>query len=280
MKKVVACIDGTEISSAVCDYSAWASLRMDAPLEFLHVLEKSEYPEQANLSGNIGLGSREALLHELATLDGKRAKLALEQGKLMLEAAKLRAIRDCIGYPTSVQRHGNLVETLVEMEESIRLLVLGKHNEHLGTHVGSRLENVVRTMHQPILITTAEYTPPQSVMLAFDGSATTRKGLKMVASSPLFRGIPCHLVMVGNDTENNREQLRWASTTLEEAGFIAPTTLSVGEVEQVLCDYRTAHNIDMLIMGAYGHSVIRRFLVGSTTTNVILNTSVPVLLLR
>jgi len=280
VKKVVACIDGTEISSAVCDYSAWASLRMDAPLEFLHVLEKSEYPEQANLSGNIGLGSREALLHELATLDGKRAKLALEQGKLMLEAAKLRAIRDCIGYPTSVQRHGNLVETLVEMEESIRLLVLGKHNEHLGTHVGSRLENVVRTMHQPILITTAEYTPPQSVMLAFDGSATTRKGLKMVASSPLFRGIPCHLVMVGNDTENNREQLRWASTTLEEAGFIAPTTLSVGEVEQVLCDYRTAHNIDMLIMGAYGHSVIRRFLVGSTTTNVILNTSVPVLLLR
>lgn len=280
MKKVVACIDGTEVSAAVCDYSAWASLRMDAPLEFLHVLEKSEYPEQTNLSGNIGLGSREALLNELATLDEKRAKLALEQGKLMLEAAKLRAIRDCIGYPTSVQRHGNLVETLVEMEESIRLLVLGKHNEHLGSHVGSRLENVVRTMHQPILITTSDYTPPQSVMLAFDGSATTRKGVKMVANSPLFRGIPCHLVMVGNDIESNCEQLLWASRTLEEAGFIAPTTLSNGEVEQVLCDYRTTHDIDMLIMGAYGHSVVRRFLVGSTTTNVILNTAAPVLLLR
>ncbi|MEJ2691776.1 MAG: universal stress protein [Candidatus Thiodiazotropha sp.] len=280
MKKVIACIDGTEVSEAVCDYSAWASLRMDAPLEFLHVLEKSEYPEQANLSGNIGLGSREALLNELATLDEKRAKLALEQGKLMLEAAKLRAIRDCVGYPTSVQRHGNLVETLVEMEESIRLLVLGKHNEHLGPHVGSRLENVVRTMHQPILITTAEYTPPQSVMLAFDGSATTRKGVKMVANSPLFQNIPCHLVMVGDDTEFNREQLHWAGTTLEKAGFFAPTTLSTGDVEKVLCDYHTSHDIDMLIMGAYGHTVVRRFLVGSITTNVILHTSVPVLLLR
>ncbi len=33
-------------------------------------------------------------------------------------------------------------------------------------------------------------------------------------------------------------------------------------------------------MGAYGHSVIRRFLVGSTTTSVIRNATVPVLLLR
>jgi nucleotide-binding universal stress UspA family protein len=48
----------------------------------------------------------------------------------------------------------------------------------------------------------------------------------------------------------------------------------------VLCDYRREQDIDLLIMGAYGHSVIRRFLVGSTTTHVIRNATVPVLLLR
>ena len=53
-----------------------------------------------------------------------------------------------------------------------------------------------------------------------------------------------------------------------------------GEVEPSLGEYRSAHDIDMLIMGAYGHSVIRRFLVGSTTTSVIRNSSIPVLLLR
>ena len=30
---VVACIDGTEISTAVCDMAAWAALAMQAPLE-------------------------------------------------------------------------------------------------------------------------------------------------------------------------------------------------------------------------------------------------------
>ncbi len=280
MTKVIACIDGTDASTAVCDYAAWASLRMDAPLEFLHVLEKSEYPSQSNLSGNIGLGSREALLEELAELDEKRGKLALEQGKLMLEAAERLAISDGVGNPTSRQRHGSLVETLAEMEEDIRLLVLGKHDEHLSEHVGSRLENVVRTMHRPTLITTAEFSMPQCVMLAFDGSATTRKGVEMVATSSLFRGLPCHLVMVGADSAANREQIAWAKSTLESAGFEVPASIIEGDVERTLCDYRAAHNIDMLVMGAYGHSVIRRFLVGSTTTSVIRNASVPVLLLR
>ena len=33
-------------------------------------------------------------------------------------------------------------------------------------------------------------------------------------------------------------------------------------------------------MGAYGHAVVRRFLVGSTATCVLRNAQVPVLLLR
>jgi nucleotide-binding universal stress UspA family protein len=280
MTQVIACIDGTEVSPAVCDYAVWASLRLDAPLEFLHVLDKSEYPTESNLSGNIGLGSREALLDELAALDEQRGKLALEQGKLMLEAARQRAMEQGIDNPTRWQRHGDLVEILTELETDIRLLVLGKHEDHLSRHIGSRLENVVRTLHRPILITTAAFKAPRRVMLAFDGSATTRKGVEMIATSPLLRNLPCHLVMVGAASDENRAQLDWAQATLEGAGFESTASLVDGEVERVLCDYRADHEIDLLIMGAYGHSVIRRFLVGSTTTSVIRNASVPVLLLR
>ena len=66
--------------------------------------------------------------------------------------------------------------------------------------LGSHLERVIRSMSRPIMVTTAEFRAPKRIMLAFDGSATTRKGVDMVAASPLFRGLPCHLVMVGADT--------------------------------------------------------------------------------
>jgi nucleotide-binding universal stress UspA family protein len=280
MKDIIACIDGTSVSEAVSDYAAWASLRLDAPMILLHVLDKSEYPTHTDLSGNIGLGSREALLQELAELDEKRSKIALEQGRLMLDAANQRAIADGVANPIVHQRHGSLLESLQAIEQDTRLLVLGKHDENLKPHVGSRLESVVRTLHCPILVTTETFKAPQQVMIAFDGSATTRKGIEMVAGSPLFQGLSCHVVMIGADNDEHRGQLDWAQQTLTAAGFDVSTVLKQGEVESTLCSYRREHAIDMLIMGAWGHSVIRRFLVGSTTTSVIRNAQIPVLLLR
>ncbi len=282
MNKVVACIDGSKASCAVSDYAAWASLRLAAPLVLLHVLERSEYPTHADLSGNIGLGSREALLEELAALDEQRGRLALREGRVMLEAARQRALADGVADPGMLQRHGNLVDTLAELEPDLALLVIGKqgaHGDSLGAQIGSHVENVVRTMHRPILASTLSYAPPRSVMLAFDGSPTTRKGVEMIASSALFRDLPCHVVMVGKTTDAEA-QLDWAVSALETAGLDAPRALLSGDVEVSLCNYRKEHDIDMLVMGAYGHSRIRQFLVGSTTTSVVRNANVPVLLLR
>jgi nucleotide-binding universal stress UspA family protein len=283
MSQVIACIDGSSITLAVCDYAAWASRQMNAPLDFLHVLGRSEYPIPADLSGNIGLGSREALLQELAELDEKRSRVALEQGRLMLDAARARAIADGVPNPTSRQRHGELVDTLLEFQGDIRLLVMGRQGEHgdsAGEHIGSHLENVVRTLHRPILVIPADYAEPKRILIAFDGSATTRKAVEMVAASPLFRGLPCHVAMVGADKPEAREQLDWARTTLEQAGFEVAASLRSGQVEEVLCGYRTEHAIDLIVMGAYGHSKIREFLVGSTTTKLIRQSKVPLLLLR
>jgi nucleotide-binding universal stress UspA family protein len=283
MSQVIACIDGSSITLAVCDYAAWASRRMDAPLDFLHVLGRSEYPVPTDLSGNIGLGSREHLLQELAELDEKRGRVALEQGRLMLEAAKERAIVDGVPNPTSRQRHGELVDTLLEFQSDIRLLVMGRQGEHgdsAGEHIGSHLENVVRTLHRPILVVPADYSEPKRILVAFDGSATTRKAVEMVAASPLFRSLPCHVVMVGADKAEAHEQLEWARATLAKAGFEVTASLRSGQVEEVLCAYRNEHQIDLIVMGAYGHSKIREFLVGSTTTKLIRQAKIPLLLLR
>ncbi|WP_371133651.1 universal stress protein [Thiobacillus sp.] len=62
------------------------------------------------------------------------------------------------------------------------------------------------------------------------------------------------------------EQLEWARAMLAQAGFAVTALLRSGQVEDVLCAYRTEHAIDLIVMGAYGHSKIREFLVGSTTT--------------
>jgi len=282
-EQVMAAIDGSTFSEGVCDAAAWASLALEAPLTFLHVNDNHAPPEERNLSGNLLAGGRERLLEELARLDEQRARVAQEQGRLMLQAARERAIQDGVAEPATRQRNGTLVETLEELQGDMRLLVIGKRGEgaeQASGHLGSNLERVVRTLHRPILMVPASFEAPKKVMLAFDGSKTTRKGVEMLAKSPLFAGIPVHVVIIGAETGDNRSQLDWALKTLRDAGHEAEGAIRAGEVEATLRTYKEEKGIDLLVMGAYGHSRIRHLLVGSTTTEMLRRASVPILLLR
>jgi len=282
MTQVMACIDGSTQAAAVCDCAVWASQRLGAPLSLLHVLDQQRYPLSGDFSGIIGLGSREFLLEELASLDEKRNKLALEEGRMMLDAARQRAVKAGVE-PTLRHRHGDLVESLRELEGDIRLLVIGKQGEDSGSEVqliGSQLESVIRTMHRPILVTPADFKAPASAMLAFDASATSRKGVEMLVASPLLKGMPIHLVTVSSDTHEARAALDAARDKLAAAGFEVHVAILEGEVEARLRDYQAEHAIELLVMGAYGHSRIRQFFVGSTTTNMLRSATTPLLLLR
>lgn len=281
---VLAAIDGSQFSEGVCDYAAWASLALSAPLSFVHVVDNhSQVPDEQNLSGNLRFGARERLMQELSELDEQRAKVNREQGKLMLEAAKARAVEGRVNDPATRQLNGTLVETLVELEKDIRLLVVGKRGEtahQASGHLGSNLERVVREMHRPILMVPKTFKQPEKILIAFDGSKTARKGVEMLARSPLFVGAECHVLIVGADTVESRLQLGWALSTLHDAGHKAEGAIRAGDVDDALQTYENEHGIDLLVMGAYGHSRIRHLLVGSTTTAMLRSSRIPVLILR
>lgn len=282
--KVLACIDHSSYTPSICDYAGWSAMRLGAPLEFIHVLDR--HPEKASsrdYSGSIGLGAQEHLLADLARMDETRSKLAQETGRQLIEAARQRVAAAGVTQPEGRQRHGELVETLSEMEAEARLFVLGKRGETAETaaqHIGSNLERVVRALHRPILVVPKEFRAPRNIMIAFDGSATTRKGVHMIASSPLFRGLPCHIVMADAESGAAGSQVDWAQGTLDAAGFETHTAIVPGEAETSLVKYLQAQGIDLLVMGAYGHSRIRQLLVGSTTTTMLRTLPIPVLLLR
>ncbi len=282
-RKVLACIDASPYAEAVCDYAAWAAKRLNVAMSVIHVLDKAAKEVTTDLSGSIGLGSQESLLAQLAELDEKHAKLALESGRIMLDAAKARLEATGVNSVDERLRHGELVETLAELEEETRLLVLGKRgfsssgaHGHLGLHV----ERVIRSLHKPILLTQQTYTEPKSIMLAYDGSATALKGLEMLAASPLGKGLPVHLVLAGANTAATEAQMASAATILRNAGFDTTVAIVGGEPESVLHQYQQKHTIDLLVMGAYGHSRIRQFIVGSTTTAMISRAKCSLLILR
>ncbi len=281
--QVLAAIDGSPYDTSVAGHAAWAAMRLVAPLELLHAIERQPTPAGADLSGNLSLGSQEQVLADMAALDAQRSKLSQQHGRLMLEQAAVHARQAHDVDAGQHQRHGTLLEALLEAEPDVRLFVLGKRGEHAdfdSGHLGSQLERVVRAVHRPVLVASRAFRPINRFMIAFDGSATTRKCVEMVAASPLLRGLECHVLMVGGASADHDAHLDWARMQLAAAGFDAQMHQVAGTPDTVIAQQVAALDIDLLVMGAYGHSKIRQMIVGSTTTQVLRDCHIPVLLLR
>lgn len=283
MSTVIACIDASPSAPCVATASAWASQRLQAPLRLLHVLERPPTPATQDLSGAIGLGSREQLLEELTELDARRERVAMEHGKHLLEDAARIAAQAGVESAEKRQRHGSLLETLREMEGDTRLLVMGRVGEDhdISAHtIGSHLESVVRSIHRPIMVVMREFVAPKRFMIAYDGSVTASKALSLVAKSPLLVGLPCHLVTVGPLSAEQTRQIGKARDTLTAAGFSVTIATVEGEVQAALSQYHRDNGIDLMVMGAWGHSRIRQFFVGSNTTRMLSHSDITLLLLR
>lgn len=280
---VLACIDASPYAQAVSDYAIWAAKKLIAPVTMLHVLDKAQHTQTPDLSGSLGLGSQELLLQQLAELDEKHSKLALQQGRNILAAAAARAGQAGLSAVAQRLRHGPLLDALTELEPDSRLLVLGKRGCNSAPahgQMGLHVERVIRSVQKPILLTQQAYIEPKRIMLAFDGSATAVKSAQMLAASPLLRGLPLHLVMAGQDSDAAQQQIAAAAQLLQDSGFVTKMAIVAGEPEQVLHQYQQEHVVDLMVMGAYGHSRIRQFIVGSTTTAMICKASCSLLILR
>jgi len=282
--QVLACIDGAALTEAVCDYASWISQKTEAPLKLLHTI--NHHPEtsiKSDLSGNIGLGAQEHLLEEITNLEQQQSKLKLQQGKQLLQAATEHIEKKGI-IPTHSQRHGDLIEAVIDLEDSVRVLVLGLRgqvHENQDNKIGAKLEAVIRSIHRPILIVNASFKTPERIMLAYDGSEAADKAVDMVASSPLYQGLICHLVCVNNNQETASKLLEQATIRLKSAKNIEVISVKLkGKADLELCAYQQQHNIDLTVMGAFSHTRIHDMLLGSFTHKMLVNIKKPLLLLR
>ena len=91
-KKILACVDQSHFADYVADYAAWAARRLEAPLEFIHVIDRhAEIAPGKDRSGAIGVGAQELLLAELSEQDEARSKAERERGRIFLNRLRERA---------------------------------------------------------------------------------------------------------------------------------------------------------------------------------------------
>ncbi len=271
---VLACIDGSRYAASVCDHAAWIATRLDTPVEVVHVLDRhlSVAQPAPDRSGQLGVGSRGALMAELAELDEQRNRLEHESGRKLLDAAAARIHGH--GVETVYQRlaHGELADHIAHHEPAARVIVVGRRGteeDQAPEHLGRNLERLVRASTRPVVIAAAEFRPVSRFLIAYDGGRSAERAVDALIRNPVLTSAEGHLVMVGKDTADERNRLATAASRLRDAGYSISESLMAGDPDRLIVQQVDKLAVELLVMGAYGHSRIRTRMIGSTTTSLL-----------
>jgi nucleotide-binding universal stress UspA family protein len=236
---LIALVDGSAYAESVCHHAAWIAGRTGAKVKLFHVMGRRSGPEHQDLSGAIRLGARSRLLEELSELDVRRAKLAQEHGRAILEDARAIVEADGDIEVETRLRQGDLVETITEKEDSGDMIVIGKRGEAAGLaseHLGSNLERIVRASHKPVFVANRKFRDIERVLVAFDGASSSLKAVDFISRSSLFAGLAVTLVYAGARRRTCARRWRMRLPCWRQVGFSADWVIQPGVPEKVLVE--------------------------------------------
>lgn len=286
MKKILLCTDGSAYAQVSYEYAAWLAQYMSLEIEVLYVTDRrgEQAVQTSDFSGNIGINSYQKLLRELVELEAARAKINHQRAKIILQEAKQFFSDRDIPNVKLTHETGFLVDLFHKLEGDRDLIILGKRGEHANfatEHLGANVERIVRSSHKPCLVTPREFKPINRILLAYDGGKSCQKAVDYLAKMSTFSNLELHIIYVANRGEETaRKNLEPASARVKDSGFNPICKVLQGEPEPEMEKYVKQNNIDLLLMGAYGHSRIRRLVIGSSTVQMLRSSHIPVFLFR
>jgi nucleotide-binding universal stress UspA family protein len=132
------------------------------------------------------------------------------------------------------------------------------------------------------------------ILVAVDGSATSLHALRevfkltgswvtVVAVAPFYDG-DLGLVGVADPqalmTEPCNTALERAQEMADQAGAVIQTVCAVGTPYERIVDLAQKEKSSLIVMGAHGHTGLKRLLMGSVTERVIGHAACPVLVVK
>lgn len=280
MKRVIACIDSSPCINALAEAAAWIAKQTGRELVLLQVLDY--YPASYHLgeiSGVIGFESNAMLLKELAELEQKQSELALSYSNNLLDHIS-KLILETHGLPTThIQEKGDFLEQSFNLLHEDDIVVIGRVGEKSAERnkpLGSNVENFIRGANCTVMTVGDSFKPPTRFIFAYEYSPTCVKMMKRIAQSDLLRLLQCHLVYVGDHPEILREPEQY----LKDANLDVITEYRYGDVAENILEYQNEHGIQLIVLGAFSHSKIHQFFLGSIATTIFRNAKVPLLVAR
>lgn len=271
-------VDGSPNSANAVDYGIYIAPKLEAALTGLHVIDilLIQGPMMTDISTTVGMPPYDGFFETIEASLKEKADLLLKDFE---DRCRMAAV------PCRTQKNiGKISDAIIEESENADLILMAKKGEHFhvkeGGVIGSVAEIVIRHSGKPVMVIPESFRVIESMGLAYDGSAPSRKALELSLMISEKANWPITIIIVSSDASRAAELSAQVEETIQQGSADCEVIISTGrEVDEIL-KFIKEGSIELMVMGAYGHNRLRELLLGSTTSQVIRKSPIPVLLIR
>jgi len=270
--------DGSDYSRTALQYGITIAKKLDARLTALHVIDIKvlQGPVLNDICSSASLCPGPEFFSVIEKALEARADSILRGFRESCEKEGLK--------PEVKKTTGIIDEEIVNEGKNADLIVLAQRGEHYplsrSVLLGSTAEAVVRKSGKPVLVTPVSFIEIESMGLAYDGSPPADHALKIAAELSDKIRWPLTVLVVTENSKLAADLSRKAEAALEDYAIDSDIIVLGGKEEKEIIRFIEEGAVELLLMGARGHSRFKELLLGSTTSHVIRKSRIPVLLTR
>jgi nucleotide-binding universal stress UspA family protein len=270
LRSVLIAIKPAEVQNSLLEFAVSLSERHKAALDACTVIDVDRLapPEPVSIGGSAYKVER----------DEHRFAVARQQATAALAA--LEAVARARGVASSgVAMEGDTPRVLAEAVQRCDLLLCG-HSTDADAGERLLLQEILKQSPRPAIVVPQAASHGQGVLVAYDGSFRASRALASFVATGLGAGQIIHVLSIGEDLDVARRHADSAQAYVERHELHCSTEVMrpKGRLgDQILAEAARV-SAGVLLMGAFGHSSLREFFLGSVTRSVLRSLPLPVFL--
>lgn len=282
LRQIVVGVDGSKLSFEAFDQALDIAKKIHSTIKAVFVIDVRKTQVPYIYAG----GSYELSYERIYIPPDKNLQEFYEKIQNDLRAFAENCLKQCVekGKEGSIEVSTEIVEgfpaaELCEESRSGDLLVIGQQGENAHfkrSVIGSTTEDLVRTSPRPILVVPSKREKIEKVLFPYDGSRTSEAALLFYANT--LKGLSTNFVMLCvGDGEEGDHCVQEEEDYIKQHGLPLKIEKRDGHPTQIVTEMVGEENFDMILVGSHGRNTIKDYLLGSTTSNLIRNSSIPIL---
>ena len=283
INKILIPTDGSTNSHTALEYGIYIARKLEASLTGLHVIDVNliQGPLLTDISGSVGMPPYEGFFDAIEKSLDEKADFILNEFQERCKRA---------GVKSEVKKTiGKISPVIIEEAKTADMILMAKKGEHFhlkeGGILGSVAESVTRSSGKPVLVTPENFIEIESMALAYDGSDSASKALHLSLDLSRQNAWPLTVIIVTSDDKKTAAlaaQVEEANQKDREEPPKADceTIILTGKETDEIIKFIREGSVELMVMGAYGHNRLRELFLGSTTSQVVRKSPIPVLLIR